>query len=181
MGAPKPLLEWQGVTLIEYQIAQLRAAGVDDVIAVIGHGTPDVRPLVERAGATVLVNERYAEGRASSLRAGAAAMTGDRDAVIVLNVDQPRPAAVTRSLLGEHRGGITIPVYNGRRGHPVILDAVLLSELCEVTEETQGLRGVIAHHEAELHEVAFDSAIVLLDLNTREDYEEARKTYEVKP
>ena len=181
MGAPKPLLEWQGATLIEYQIAQLRAAGVNAVITVIGHRGSDVRRLAERAGAAVVVNKRYTEGRASSLRAGAAAMTGDRDAVIVLNVDQPRPADVTRRLLAEHTSHITIPLHNGRRGHPVILDAALLSELCEVTEETQGLRGVIARHEAEVREVAFDSAVVLLDLNTPEDYEEARKTYEVNP
>ena len=172
MGSPKPLLRWQGATLIEYQIAQLRQAGVDDVIAVLGHRSQDVLPLVTAAGARGVVNETYREGRASSLRAGATAAEG-AETIVVLSVDQPRPAAVTRRLLAQHQSGITVPSHGGRRGHPVVLDGALLSELREVDEATQGLRAVIARHAAAVHEVPFDSAAVLLDLNTPEDYQRA--------
>jgi molybdenum cofactor cytidylyltransferase len=169
---PKPLLEWQGNTLIGYQIAQLHEAGVDDVIAVLGHRAEDVLPLVTGAGARAVVNESYREGRASSLRAGAAAAEG-ADTVVVLSVDQPRPAAVTRRLLSEHASGITVPTHGGRRGHPVVLDGAFLPELREVSEATQGLRAVIARHAAEVREVPFDTQDVLLDINTPEDYERA--------
>ena len=169
---PKPLLAWQGATLIEYQIAQLREAGVGDVIAVLGHRSQDVLPLVTAAGARGIVNETYREGRASSLRAGAAAAEGTQT-VVVLSVDQPRPAAVTRRLLADHTSGITVPSFDGRRGHPVVLDGALLPELREVSEATQGLRAVIARHATEVREVPFDSAAVLLDLNTPEDYHRA--------
>jgi len=172
MDSPKPLLAWQGATLIEYQIAQLREAGVSDVIAVLGHRSADVLPLVSAAGARGVFNERYREGRASSLRAGAAAVEGAQT-VVVLSVDQPRPASVTRRLLGAHASGITVPSHAGRHGHPVILDAALLPELREADEATQGLRAVLARHAAEVHEVPFDSAAVLLDLNTPEAYERA--------
>ena len=172
MGSPKPLLRWQGATLIEYQIAQLREAGVADVIAVLGHRPEDVLPLVTAAGAHGIVNENYREGRASSLRTGAGAAEG-ADTIVVLSVDQPRPAAVTRRLLAQHTSGITVPSFDGRRGHPMILDGVLLPELREVDEATQGLRAVIARHATEVHEVPFDSAAVLLDLNTPEDYQRA--------
>jgi CTP:molybdopterin cytidylyltransferase MocA len=37
MGQPKALLPWGDVTLIEYQVRELRAAGVDDVVVVLGH------------------------------------------------------------------------------------------------------------------------------------------------
>ncbi|RLC58539.1 MAG: nucleotidyltransferase family protein [Chloroflexi bacterium] len=172
MGSPKPLLAWQGATLIEYQIAQLREAGVSDVIAVLGHRSADFLPLVSAAGARGVFNERYREGRASSLRAGAAAVEGAQT-VVVLSVDQPRPASVTRRLLGAHASGITVPSHTGRRGHPVVLDAALLPELREADEATQGLRAVLARHAAEVHEVPFDSAAVLLDLITPQDYEQA--------
>ncbi len=172
MGSPKPLLEWRGATLIEYQIAQLREAGVDDVIAVLGHRSEDILPLVTAAGARGVVNEGYREGRASSLRAGADAAAG-AETIVVLSVDQPRPAAVTRRLLADHTSGITVSSHRGRRGHPVILDGALLSELREVDEATQGLRAVIARHATEVREVPFDSAAVLFDLNTPEDYQRA--------
>ncbi len=172
MDSPKPLLAWQGATLIEYQIAQLHEAGVGDVIAVLGHRSADILPLVTVAGARPVVNERYREGRASSLRAGAVAVEGAKT-IVVLSVDQPRPAAITHRLLAEHTSGITVPSHGGRRGHPVVLDGALLPELREVDEATRGLRAVLARHAAEVREVPFDSATVLLDLNTPEDYRQA--------
>lgn len=172
IGSPKPLLAWQGVTLIEYQIAQLREAGVDDVIAVLGHRSEDIVPLVTAAGARGVVNENYREGRASSLRTGANAVEGAQT-VVILSVDQPRPAAVTRRLLATHASGITLPSHAGRRGHPVILDGSLLPELREVDEATKGLRAVLARHAADVHEITFDSAAVLLDLNTPDEYQGA--------
>jgi len=172
MGSPKPLLAWRGATLIEYQIAQLRKAGVGDVIAVLGHRSENILPLVTAAGARPVVNESYHEGRASSLRAGAAAIEG-AETVVVLSVDQPRPATITRRLLDQHASGITVPSHDGHRGHPVVLDGALLPELREADEATQGLRAVLGRHAAEVREVPFDAATVLLDLNTPEDYQRA--------
>ena len=169
IGSPKPLLAWQGATLIEYQIAQLREAGVDDVIAVLGHRSEDVLPLVTAAGARGVVNENYREGRASSLRTGADAVEGAQT-IVILSVDQPRPAAVTRRLLASHASGITLPSHDGRRGHPVILNGALLPELRKFDAASKGLRAVLARHHSDVHEIPFDSASVLLDLNTPEDY-----------
>jgi molybdenum cofactor cytidylyltransferase len=181
MGVPKPLLKWAGETLIEYQVHQLREAGVDHVIAVLGHGTGEVRPLAERAGATVVVNTTYAEGRASSLRAGAAAVLPGTAEIAVLSVDQPRPASVTARLLDEHlaSGGlISLPAYLGKRGHPAFLCGSLLPELLAGTEADKGLRAIVHRHATDVLEVAFDTPIVLLDINTREDYERALAQFE---
>src|SRR3990172_9978011 len=105
MGRPKPLLPWDDRTLVEYQIEQLRAAGVDRVVAVLGYAADDVRPLVHKAGALSVINELYAEGRASSVRVAAAALGEDTEAGVVLNVDQPRPRAVIERLVREHIEG----------------------------------------------------------------------------
>jgi CTP:molybdopterin cytidylyltransferase MocA len=185
MGSPKPLLDWGGVTLIEYQLQQLREAGADNIVAVLGHEADTVRPLVRKAGARAILNELYREGRASSVRVGAAGLGDDTEAVVVLNVDQPRPADVTRRLLHEHRARralVTLPMHAGKRGHPVILDGSLLSEMREVREDTQGLRAIVERHSRLVHEVEFDSPVVLLDLNEPGDYETARRMFfEVAP
>ena len=182
MGSPKPLLDWAGETLIEYQVRQLRDAGVDHVIAVLGHRADEVRPLAERAGATVVVNEGYAEGRASSLRAGAsAAIPAGTAEIVVLSVDQPRPATVIRRLLEEHLASgalITLPTYEGKRGHPAFLCGSLLPELLAATDADEGLRAVIHRHAADVREVAFDTPIVLLDINDPAGYERARAEFE---
>jgi molybdenum cofactor cytidylyltransferase len=179
MGVPKPLLGWEGRTLVEYQIEQLRLAGVDTVVAVLGHQANDVGPLAERAGATVVVNEAYREGRASSLRAGAGALPDETRTIVVLSVDQPRQHEVLRRLTDEHAVGgkrITVPTFEGRRGHPPVLDGSLLQEMREVREETKGLREILLGHRDEINEVDLESDTVLLDLNDPQDYEAARAT-----
>lgn len=180
MGTPKPLLEWGGYTLIEYQLAQLKGPPVDRLVVVLGHRADEVRPYVQRAGALAVVNDLYAEGRASSLRVGAAALGDDTEAVLVLNVDQPRPHAVIERLVREQRrlgSLITVPTYEGQRGHPPHLAGRLLPELREAREETQGLREVMRRHEGDVSEVAFDTPVVLLDINQPQEYERARASY----
>jgi len=179
MGTPKPLLDWNGQTLIEYQLGQLRDA-VDRIVVVLGHRADEVRPFVHRAGALAVINELYKEGRASSVRIAAAALPEDTDAVAVLNVDQPRPTEITRHLIAEHqRAGnlITLPTHDGQRGHPPVLDGSLLPEMREVREESLGLRAVMQAHEDQIADVEFDSPVVLLDLNEPADYESARHQF----
>jgi len=180
MGTPKPLLPWCDSTLIEYQVAQLRAAGAGEIIVVLGYEAKAVQPYAELAGARVVLNPDYREGRATSLRAGAQAVEASCDTLVVLNVDQPRPAEIVAALIHQHQARqdlITLSVYEGRRGHPPVLEASLLEELRHVQEETQGLRAVISRHQGRVGECAFDSSLVLLDINSPVDYEAAKQTY----
>ncbi len=180
MGTPKPLLEWGGYTLIEYQLAQLKGPPIDQVIVVLGYRADEVRPHVHRAGAQAVINELYRQGRASSLRVGAAALDEDTEAVVILNVDQPRPQAVIARLVDAHRHRqslISVPAFQGRRGHPPVLSGSLIAELREVREDSQGLRAVMRRHESQIEEVAFDTPVVLLDINQPQEYEKARASY----
>ena len=179
MGRPKPLLPWDGRTLVEYQVAQLRAAGAAEVIVVTGHEAAAVAEALQGSNARLVHNPSYAAGRAGSVRAGALAAPDGMD-VLVLNVDQPRPASVTRALLDAHRaapGRITVPVYQGRRGHPVIFAASLLPELRRVSDEREGLRDVMRAHARAIHEVPIADPRVLLDVNTPEAHQEALRAF----
>jgi len=174
MGRPKALLPWGTTALIEYQVRELLAARCE-VIVVLGHAAEEIRPHLP-PDARIVVNGSYREGRASSLRAGAAALPDDADTIVVLNVDQPRPRQVIETLAAAHRTGsalITMPTYGGKHGHPPVLSGALLPELRAASEEARGMRGVIAAHEGAVRAVEIDSPIVLLDLNTENDYQQA--------
>ncbi len=182
MGTAKPLLEWGGNTLIEYQLAQLKEPPVDRLVVVVGHRADEVLPYVRSAGPDVVgvINERYAEGPASSLRLGAAALPDETTAILVLGVDQPRPHDVIARLVdaNRHSGSlITVPTYDEKRGHPPLLDGSLLPELREVDEATQGLRAVIERHAADVDELPFETSAVLLNLNRPQEYQKARASY----
>lgn len=173
MGTPKPLLAWRGRPLVVYGVEQLRAAGIDEVIVVVGHAAELVTPLAEAAGARVVENVTYRDGRAGSIRLGAAALPDDTRAVLTLNVDQPRSAALIRRVLGAHLAGdalITTPEQGGRRGHPVLWDGSVLPDLRDVRDESAGLRALLIRYGERRRIVPVDDPAIHLEFNTPDEY-----------
>ena len=181
MGQPKALLPWHGGTLLEFQVEQFLAGGMERIILVLGHEAERIRRAVPPLPCTtVVLNQDYSTGKASSVRAGMEAMPTDADAVLVLSVDQPRPAALIRRVRQAHQAAsslVTVPAFGGRHGHPTIFARPLFSEMRDVTEQTQGLRAVRHRHRGETHVVETPTAIPLLDINTPEDYKAALASF----
>ncbi|GAB4326566.1 MAG: hypothetical protein Kow0010_09680 [Dehalococcoidia bacterium] len=176
MGMPKALLDWGGQPLVRYQVEQLCEAGVDEVIVVLGYRGDDIRRLLRGLNCRAMLNPRFQLGRAGSLRIGAKATAYNTDAIIVVNVDQPRPAAFYRDLIAAHRPGAaaTRPTANGRHGHPVIVSGSLRTELLEASDADEGLRGILARHAGEVVDIPADE-VCLLDINTPEEYTAAHE------
>ena len=136
----------------------------------VGHRAADVAPVADEAGAVVAANPAYAEGKASSVRVGVAASPANH-AVLIIGVDQPRPAGLLRALIAEPppADAIVIPTYDGRRGHPPLFGPGLRAELLAVQEETFGLRAVLRRHAAAIRHVETGDPITLVNLNAPED------------
>lgn len=180
MGRPKQLLPWGSATLIEWQVAQMRDAGVDDIIVVLGHDASSIAAALPNLDARIVVNENYREGRASSLRTGAEAVADGTATILVLSADQPRPAWLSRLLIERWRethASLVIPTFEERSGHPVLLDGALLSDLRNVNEQQLGLRAVVEKHNARASKVPIANSLVNVDLNLPRDYEEAHAHY----
>ncbi len=180
MGTQKALLPWGGATLLAYQLQQLAAVdAVREIIVVTGYAAERLAPIVEGAPrARVAYNPEFESGKASSVRCGIAAIDDTPGAALLLAVDQPRPAALLRTLVRAHAAAgapITAPVFEGRRGHPLIFDASLLPELAAIDEATLGVRAVVQRHAGSINDVAVDDPSACIDLNTREDVERARQ------
>jgi molybdenum cofactor cytidylyltransferase len=180
MGRLKQLLPWDGPTVIAWQVAQLRSAGAHDVIVVLGHAADEIHPSVP-AEAEVEVNSDYKQGRATSLRCGAEAVSSDSEAILILSVDQPRPAWLSRRLIERwrKRGALIVsPRYSNGYGHPILLDGSLLPELRRVDDATLGLRGLIDTHLDRAETVLIANDAVDVDLNRPSDYESALAAYQ---
>ena len=176
MGQLKALLPWQGVSLIKHQVDSLRAGGVDRVVVVLGHRSDELKSeLRDTTGVSWQLNPDYLQGKTTSIKAGLNALGADQpQALLLLNVDQPRSADVIRSLLEEHQSQcnlITIPTHNGKGGHPIILSPTLLDELRQIDEESFGIKAVVQRHLEGTRRVEMDSPEVLWDLNTPEEYQ----------
>ncbi len=177
MGSAKALLDWGGRPLLQHQIDTLIEAGCDPVIVVLGHQADAIRSRIAcRAPCRMVVNERYVEGRASSVRVGAAILPEGRDAIVTANVDGPCSVTTVRRLVEEitrGRASIAVPRYDNKNGHPVAFAGRLLPELRKVDESEQGLKAVRARHRQTTRFVATNDPLVGLDLDSPSDYQRA--------
>ncbi|MBT4125319.1 MAG: nucleotidyltransferase family protein [Chloroflexi bacterium] len=181
MGRPKGLLPWRGTTLIEYQMNSLLQGGCDKVIVVTGKYDEEMAPLLkDRPGIIRAYNPKYLEGKTTSVKAGVWELPDGIHSIVLLAVDQPRPAWVIEKVLRTHTdfgADITSPGYDGHGGHPLIFDAGLRTDLAAVNEESEGVRAIFKKPGVDHHRVKFDSAVVRLDINTPEAYEDALVSY----
>jgi len=182
-GEPAALLPWgDDETLVEWQVAQLRAAGVDVVVVVVGPEAERVIALVARDNVEPVVNGRWWESGAASLRIGAQATPRDTDAAIILRVEEPRPAAVHRALLDAHRQrrpAVTRPAFEGAPGAPVIVGRKALAAVRNLTDDALGLEAIFERYAGDTLTVPFGTDVVLLTIDGAEAYGRARREFGV--
>ena len=180
MGTPKPLLEWKGVPLIQYQISMLIEAGLSEIIVVLGHEKESMEPLVHGDGVHSVYNPDYRLGRSTSVRIGAENVTLNSKAILLLGVDQPRSPDMVSKIIDFHMDKgllITSPEYNGRGGHPIIFSSKLKDELTTVTEKYEGVRKIFISHNDQISKFICEDPMVRLDMNTPNEYSDAHRRY----
>lgn len=132
-AGPKQLAVVGDATLVERALAAARAADLDEVVLVVG--AVDV-PAPD--GVTVLHNEAWAGGMASSLQVAVAhAAAHGHDAVVVGLADQPGVTSEAWRAVAHAPPSppIAVATYGGRRGHPVRLPAEVWGELPATGDE----------------------------------------------
>jgi len=89
LGRPKQLLELNGETLVRRSARLAQEAGFDPVLVVLGARADDITPALEGLALTVIRNEGWEEGMASSIRAGISALPEAVSGAVFLLCDQP--------------------------------------------------------------------------------------------
>jgi len=172
MGGPNKLLaRLHGRPLVEIAARNAIDAGLAGVTLVTGHEAEKVGAAVAGLDLAVVHNPDFAEGMASSIRAGVQALPDDVDAVIVLLADMP---AITPDVLRQLAAAydpaagrtIVVPTVNGKRGNPVLWDRRYLAELARLEGDT-GARHLIGQYADAVAEVEIGDA-ARLDLDTPE-------------
>ena len=173
MGARNKLLEpIDGVPMVRRVVEAIRTSDVVKLIVVTGHQAQEVRAALSGLDVAFFHNPDYAEGLSTSLRAGARALPGDVDAMLVCLGDMPdtRKADIDRLIAAfnplEGRA-ICVPTHDGKRGNPVLWAARFIPEMAELKGDV-GARHLIGAHADEVCEVAVDQPGVLIDLDTPE-------------
>ncbi len=170
MGSAKALLEWDGAPLLAHAARALEKIAAP-LVVVVPPGKNPVRALAESLGAAVADGVPAGE-MFDSLRAGLAAVPGGVP-VMVATCDQPLAGAPWLSTLAglalAHGDGPWLPLCNGRRGHPVVLDAATAGRVRRADLAPDGLRGFLRGAE-KLYELETGDPACLIDLDTPEEW-----------
>src|SRR5262245_10244539 len=174
-GVAKPLIRLQGVPLISRQLVALSGAGVDEVVVVTGHARAAIEHEVRSFVVTLAHNEAHAAGQQGSVRAGLSALSGPFDAVIVAPADQPLiGSSDLTELIGAFKkrpaGHVVVPVVDGQRGNPIVLDAVALARIL-ASDTNLACRHLIEREPELVYAYETANARFVTDLDTLDDVE----------
>lgn len=174
MGRPKQLIPIEGRPLLERAVLAGLAAPVWPIVVVLGAHAASLRPTLARHPVLIAENPAWAEGMASSLRAGLAtlgAFSPRIDFALVALCDQPAFSADTiRRLLAtqaETGRSLVAARYQGHLGAPALFAREHFAALSALTGD-EGARKLMARVPPDAL-AAVDLPELALDLDTPED------------
>jgi len=168
MGSPKALLPYQGRPFLEHllEVTAHRQIGARRVV-LGAHAEPIVKAVNLKAD-EIVINHEWEKGQLSSIQAALRSLPRGTDGILLCLIDHPLiSSALIQELIERFyktQKPIVLPVYEGRRGHPVIFSAPLYEELLSAPPET-GARAVVWAHKGEIEEVRTSEEGCVLNLN----------------
>jgi molybdenum cofactor cytidylyltransferase len=173
MGSPKALLPYQGRPFLEHLIAVTSHPKIGARRIVLGADAELITDAVRLAADEVVINAEWEKGQLSSIQAGIRSLPAGTDGMILCLIDHPLISAtlvdelIERFYSGSTTPPIALPVYQRKRGHPVIFSSGVYEELMTAPLE-QGARSVVWAHAREVAELVTSEQGCVLNLNDPE-------------
>jgi CTP:molybdopterin cytidylyltransferase MocA len=170
MGAPKASLLLGGRPALAWVLEACR--DLAPAIVVAGAHPDAVRSVA--GNARVVVNETWARGRLTSIRAGLDALPRSAEAFLLWPVDVPLAGAAVPLLLdafeNRKKERAWVPSHGMKRGHPLLLAKDVAEEIRALGDD-DSLRAVVRSLDERklLVHVECDDPAILEDMDTPED------------
>ena len=164
-GVWKMALPIKGRTVIERAIMGMYPV-VNRIIVVGGYNFKNLLKIIEKYEKVFPVyNENFPLGMFTSVQKGVEKVSGDR--FFILPGDIPLVKPSTYKYMLEQEGDIIVPVYEGRKGHPVLF-SYAMKELLLDEERGSNLKAFI--NRMGFKKVIVDDPFIRMDIDTLEDY-----------
>jgi molybdenum cofactor cytidylyltransferase len=171
MGAFKPLLPFGPTTVIESCVNYLSDASIETIVVVAGYKAAELKSALNNRPVEVVVNPIPHSQMNSSIACGIGSVPPDARALLIALADHPAVSAeVVKDLVTNWEAGELIlkPTWNGRGGHPVLVDLQFRHELENLDDK--GLKGFFQTHQRLVTRVPVSSPYVARDMDTWDDY-----------
>jgi molybdenum cofactor cytidylyltransferase len=152
----------------------LEEAKYDPQITVLGNDFKEIFQSIQNKRKILFLRNQFPErGQLFSLQCGLKHVPGDVHGCLVVLVDHPLVSLTTYLSLYETAQNnpykIIIPVFEGKRGHPVYFGKKYFSDLL-TAPLSEGARYAVQKHEKNIMELPVDDAGILVDIDTPEEY-----------
>ncbi|HAR96257.1 MAG TPA: hypothetical protein DCR97_09900 [Deltaproteobacteria bacterium] len=172
LGFNKLFLGINGVSVIRKSV-QLFMGVADKIVVVTGFERERIEQELSGLPVVFAHNADYPQGMSSSVRTALPYVTGSEGALFHLG-DKPfvAPATIER-VVEAFRGGsrIVLPLFEGVKGHPVLVRGRLFLEEMAAIEGDIGLRKLVERHGDQVRTVEGDEGCVF-DIDSEEDVAE---------
>jgi len=168
MGSPKALVSYQGTSFLEHLLSVTRHPAIGARRVVLGSDANVISQQVALKPEEVVINTEWERGQLSSIHAALRSLPADTEGMLLCPVDHPLVSAgLVNALIAiflDTRAPVVLPVFEGKRGHPVIFSAAVYDELLRAPLET-GARAVVWAHKNEVQEIPTAEEGCVLNLN----------------
>ena len=169
-GSPKQLVRIAGRPLLHTAVTRASEVTGSALIVVLGCGAAELGALLKHSPGSVVINQDWREGLASSIRAGIARLPLTCAGALLLLADQPAVSTDDlKRLAGTWRKQpqyIAAALYSGTVGVPAIFPRSLFPELAQLRGDA-GARVLLRRNAARVVRVPMPSAAI--DVDTPED------------
>ena len=165
LGQPKSLVKVGDSTLVGLAYRKLFEAGCSPIL-IVTRSELSVPIMQATVGSTVIVNQTPEDGRTGSIQCGILSLAGDKGRmprrVVIAPVDRPGwSIGHVKSLLLEQKSSTL--ASNGRRGHPLLLDAEAIQSVLAAPAQSP-LRELVSFAE-----VAVNAPLLGLNIDHPDD------------
>jgi molybdenum cofactor cytidylyltransferase len=172
-GSNKLLFKIDGETLIESVVRKGIQSMADEVVVVVGYEADKIVEALKDLRCKIVVNHSFKEGQSSSVITGVKSVEDHAKAALILPGDMPLiRVEYINKVIDEYRSTaspLVVASYQGRMGHPILLDAELFDEVMEIKEQTHGLKEIVSRHIGDTRLVEVGSIGTLFDVDVRDD------------
>jgi len=176
MGFDKLSLPWGRKTILEHCFETLLRSRVQEVVVVLSTRNKAAGELLRGRKAKIAVNPHPDRGMSASIREGLRKISRRSQGILIALGDQPflKTRTIDALIRAFHheKGGIIVPSFRGRRGHPVIFHRRFERELLKLKGDAGG-RSIIESHPEDVRVVPVSSMGVLKDVDTWSAYKTA--------
>ena len=179
MGSPKALLPYQGRAFLDHLLEITRHPKISVRRVVLGADAEPIAKAIDLAADEIVINAEWQKGQLSSIQAGLHSLPPGTDGMLLCLIDHPLiSAALIDDLIVRFyasHASVVLPVFEGKRGHPVLFSAKLYLELQNASLEL-GARSVVWAHKAEIQECHTVEEGCVLNLNDPETFARVTNT-----